>query len=46
MASNRKHGDVKTVTSESAERHESGADERIRKRGIDGMNIGYRWEYK
>ena len=42
IALNRKHGDAKTVTSESAERHESSTDERIRTSGIDGLKIGYR----
>ena len=46
MVSNWKHCDVKIVQSESAGQHESGTDERIWKLGIDGMNIGYRWDYK
>ena len=46
MVSMRKHGGVKIVRLDSTEGQESGTDERIRKAGIDGMKIGYRWAYK
>ena len=44
MTSNQKRCGV--VRSESAERRESGTDERIRKSGIDGVKIGYIWDDK
>ena len=46
MTSNQKRSDVKIVTPESMERHESGVDENIRKSGIDGVKVGYKWEDK
>ena len=42
----RKRCDIKIVGSERAERQESGTNDRIRKLGINGMKIGYRWGYK